>query len=350
MSTEVVPFEQKANNGAVAVRDIDSWVLVVRDVAKLAEFICNTEFVPGPLRGKPAAITAAMLAGREAGIPPLRALSHVHIVDGRPSLSAEQKRALALAAGHEISYEEVTTERCIVKGRRRGSEAWSHVTWTMDDAKRASLTGKQNWRNYPRRMLEARATGELCDMLFPDATAGLPTFEELVDDTDATGITTGDAAPPKRRTAQRARASKAPAGREQPADGNAASPAPDPPVSTTPAPPLPGEPGYDDPPEPPAAEAEPEESTVDDDQPITRPQSRRLHATFTALDITERDRRLRIASLIVGHELASSDELTKGEATVLIDTLSSIENSDDPAGNLAEILDALRESSQQQEE
>ncbi|MGH3402463.1 MAG: hypothetical protein ACRDRJ_08130, partial [Streptosporangiaceae bacterium] len=160
---------------------VDGWITVASDVSKLADYIAETDFVPKALRNRPAAIAACILTGRELGIGPMASLKSIHMVQGTPSLSAEYKRARALAAGHQIAIDESNSTRCVVRGRRSGSESWVTVAWTLDMAKRAKLTGKDVWQQYPQRMLQARATSELCDLLFPDATLGLPTTEELED-------------------------------------------------------------------------------------------------------------------------------------------------------------------------
>jgi hypothetical protein len=323
MSTDIEPYRGRQE---IAHRDVvDGWTGVIQDVSRLATMVAETDFVPKALRNKPAAITAAILAGREVGIPPMRALQHMHIVDGRPTMSAEQKRAQALAAGHDIVYVETTTTRCVVKGRRSGSDQWTTVTWTMDDAKAAKLDGKDNYRKHPRRMLQARATGELCDLLFPDATGGLATFEQAVDETDAAvAATEGHAEPAKRNTARRrtaVTAQPAAAVPEQPAAASA--PAAD-------MPPLPGEPGYDEP--APAAPAE---------EPITAPQRAKILATFNNMGVTDRDRRLHISAAIVNRPLSSANDLTKQEAMVLIDALEVAAGQPDPVGYLEEVIAAV---------
>ena len=73
-------------------RDTDNWVEVLPAVGDLATQISGTEFVPVALRGKPAAIAAAILTGREVGIPPMQSLSGIHVVDGWPTLSSELMR------------------------------------------------------------------------------------------------------------------------------------------------------------------------------------------------------------------------------------------------------------------
>ena len=331
--------------------EVDSWTAVMPDVVKLAEYVANTDFVPKALRGKPAAIAAAILSGREMNIGPMRALAHVHMIEGRPSLSAEQKRAAALAAGHEISYVETGTTRCIVKGRRKGSDEWTQVTWTIDDAQKASLAGRENWRKWPRRMLQARATGELVDLLFPDASAGLATTEELVDDTDAAGISNGEA--PKKRTARRQTAVQsehptAEASGALRADSTLGSVATYTPQAT--APPLPGEDGYDTEPLTVAQMTEYEQLKQEpgnsDSKPgpsagITKAQLTKLHALFGQLDWTDREDRLRAASVIVGRKLGSSKDLTKAEAIALINTLETCTTQPDPQDALTQLLAAV---------
>lgn len=208
----------------------------------LAERIAKTDFVPSALRGKPEAVLAAILTGNELGLPPMTAINKIHVIEGRPSLSAEVMRALVQAAGHEIWLEESNTTKATVGGRRRDTSNASYITWTIDDANRANLGGKQNWKRYPRAMLVARATGELCRFLFSDVLAGISyTVEEVEDgftlegdDALADPVMDGrpeGVAPPKKPTSKRQRKPKKP-------------PASPPPASA--GPPLPGEEGYDD--------------------------------------------------------------------------------------------------------
>ena len=47
------------------------------------------DFVPPALRGKFEAVLACILAGHEAGVSPMQALSKIHIIEGRPAMAAE---------------------------------------------------------------------------------------------------------------------------------------------------------------------------------------------------------------------------------------------------------------------
>lgn len=145
---------------------------------KLAQRLCNTEFVPQAFRGKPENILAAILTGHEHGIGPMQALQSINVIQGKPTLAPELMRALVARAGHRVDTLEYTESIVTLKGTRSDTGAISEVSWTMDDAKRANLTGKGAWKTYPRSMLLARATAELCRLMFPDIIAGLSYTEE----------------------------------------------------------------------------------------------------------------------------------------------------------------------------
>jgi hypothetical protein len=147
-----------------------------------ARRIAQTEFVPGSFRNRPEAILAAIMAGRELGLPPMQSLSQIAIIDGRPALSAFAMRALITSRGHELWVEDSTSTRCILGARRRGTERDMRVMWTWDDALRAELSGKRNWQHYPRQMLLARATGDIGRLGFADILGGMPYVTEEIED------------------------------------------------------------------------------------------------------------------------------------------------------------------------
>ena len=126
-----------------------------------------------------------MLYGDEVGLGPMQSLAKIAVINGRPTLAAEAQRALILQAGHDLWIEEATVTRCTVCGRREAASRVSRVTWTLDDAKRAGIAGKQPWRAYPRQMLLARASAELARAVFADAIGGMAATEELAEGDEA---------------------------------------------------------------------------------------------------------------------------------------------------------------------
>ena len=154
---------------------------ILADAVRLAEVICDTELVPVSLRRRPDAVVAVVLAGHELGLGPMQSLQTIDLIQGRPSLSPEGMRALVLSRGHGLIIEagdEAATVHC--HRLEWPPDRWSSFTFTLEDAKRANLLGKDNWRQYPRAMLTARATAEACRAVWPDVIAGLSyTAEEL---------------------------------------------------------------------------------------------------------------------------------------------------------------------------
>ena len=136
-------------------------------------YIVKAGALPPALRGKPADIMLVMLAGREAGIGPIHALSKIHVIEGRPTMSAELMAGLVHRAGHELTIVDTTNERCEVFGRRRGAERGSTFVFTMEDAQKANLVKKGPWQQYPANMLRARCIANICRSVFPDVLMGI---------------------------------------------------------------------------------------------------------------------------------------------------------------------------------
>jgi hypothetical protein len=58
-------------------------------------------------------------------------------------------------------------------GQRHGEDEVERVDWDLARAKNAGLGTGDNWKKYPRAMLLARATSELCRLKFADIVGGL---------------------------------------------------------------------------------------------------------------------------------------------------------------------------------
>ena len=157
----------------------DEWVRI----QELAEKINKTEFVPAGLRGRPEAVIAALIAGREIGVGPMQSLQHVSVIDGKVNYSAELLMAKIRQGGHSLKVE-YGQDSVRVSGTRRDTGDAHTVIWTMEMAAKAGLAGKRNWQQYQRTMLTWRAVTELSRVLFADLTMGLLSYtaEELGDE------------------------------------------------------------------------------------------------------------------------------------------------------------------------
>lgn len=161
-----------------------AWDVMKRQGSELLK----TGFLPSSIK-TPEQFIAIVLKGRELGLPPMYACNHIVVIQGKPTMSAEVMLAMIFknCPGAKIQYLEVSGEKCSIKASRPGSDA-SVFSFSMDDAKAAGLTSKENWRKYPRAMLRSRCISELARSLFPDCVAGVSyTAEELGAITDESG-------------------------------------------------------------------------------------------------------------------------------------------------------------------
>ena len=311
--------------------EVDSWVHILAPVGDLAAKIAGTDFVPAAFKGKPAAVAGAILFGRELGLPPMTTLKNTYVVHGTPDLSAEAQRALVLAAGHEIEFEEVTATRCKMRGRRTGSEVWTQAAYTMDEAKQSGDFAKNgNYKTRPQEMLIARCTSRLCSMIFPDVTGGFSSavnvpLVQADDEPQSQPQVTEQATVTVRQEVKKPRTRSKPKIEPKQAEP-AAQPEPEAPAE----PPLPGEDGYDEfTGEILDAEIEPETEPFDDEpEMITAAQSRKLFACLKALHIDDRDHGLSMIADILARPVESTKTLTKAEASMVVSTLDEMARRD----------------------
>lgn len=306
---------------------------VVTTAYDLATKMCVTSFVPTDWRKKPEEVMACVLMGRELGVPPMTALSKINVIKGKPVAEAQLLRALIFAAGHDLWFEDETNTKVTACGRRAHwpEDRIQRVTFTIDDAKAAGLAGKDNWRKWPRAMLKARASGELCRDIFADVLAGISfTVEEvdagaLDDETKAVTLSPEELEEPGTQTR------KAPAKKKSAGEKAAAR-------KRAPAKPRQTEDDGDDIVDAvivgdddeadvgePAAPAEPESSSPtpdDNDNPefITDAQHRKLMAEMSDAGFDD-DARHAAVDAITDGRTQSSKGLTKGEASELIESL-----------------------------
>lgn len=116
------------------------------EMLRRANVLAKTELVPKALRGKPEAIVLVGAYGAELGVPFTTSLQQIDVIEGRPNPSAQLRVALIRRAGHEVRWGETSSERAVIRGRRREDardpDAWSEVVWTIEDARRAGLVDR----------------------------------------------------------------------------------------------------------------------------------------------------------------------------------------------------------------
>ena len=335
-----------ARIGSPGTQDFDSWTAVASEVVKLANVIYDTPFVPDGLKTGPA-VAAAILAGRELGLGPMTSLANVHVIHGKPGLSALLMRALIMAQGHGWRDVDVTDTRVVIEGRRKGEAEWTRVTFTADQAK----TAKIDLAGYPQDKLYARATTRLARRKFADVIAGMPYSAEDLEDGTPEGavlagesyrdeLKTAEAAPaPAPRTAQRRQRAE-PKPDPTPASAAASAPTSE---ATTPAaaaqtarptktddglPPLPGE-------DEPVDASQPLDEGVhpfdrDKHGTATRGKGGQLTALWTVLNtvylFTDKDEARKVVEKLISRKLdgGTTGDLSFNEARGVLNSLDLI--------------------------
>lgn len=122
---------------------------------------------------------AAML-----GIHPMAGLTSIHIIEGKPSLSAGLWASLAREAGHRVrvwTEGEGDSIKAICTIVRSDDPDFEYrVEWTVADMRAAGLENKDNWKKYRRSMLKSRAITECVREACPEVAMGAAyTPEEL---------------------------------------------------------------------------------------------------------------------------------------------------------------------------
>src|SRR6185437_13947108 len=121
-----------------------------------------------------------MLLAQAEGMHPMAAIQDFDIVQGRPARKTHSILARFQAAGGSVSWEEIGAQRaCGTFQHKQGGSL--RVEWTIEQAKRVGLTGKDNWKNYPQAMLRARCIAEGVRAVYPGAIGGMLSVEEAQD-------------------------------------------------------------------------------------------------------------------------------------------------------------------------
>lgn len=147
---------------------------------ELAERFIESGFLPAAIT-TPAQALAIMLTGRELGLPPMLSLRMIHVVDGKPGMASELILARFRQAGGRHRWLETNAQIARIQLIAPGdSPDWAQTfQFTIEEAKRAEVTGKKNWQKYPAAMLRARVASLAVRAVAPEVSSGLHDPDEL---------------------------------------------------------------------------------------------------------------------------------------------------------------------------
>ena len=260
----------------------------LNDRMNYAKALSVSDLLPKAYRNSPGNVLVAIEYGRALGLEPMAAIQGIHIVEGKPTASAQLIGALVRNAGHRLRVTGDDHQATATIVRSDDPDFEFTAVWTMERAAKAGLAGRGPWKTYPAAMLKARAVTEVSRDACPEVLSGVAYTEEEL----------GHAKP-------------------------ATAPPPVPPVVTrqpAPAPePVPVEEAL-------IVDHDTGEivdaQLVEEPEPdaATKAQLGKIGALCGDLGL-DRDQRLAFATAVVGHTIASASELTKAQASAVIEEL-----------------------------
>lgn len=166
MSTTITPFAPAS----------------LEQAESLADKIAKSSLLPAALRNKPGDVLVILITGHELGLSPMQALRGMHVIEGKAAMSADLMVALAQKDRATCEYfrmVESTDQKAVYETKRAGHPSPVRMEFTLDQAKAAGLTGRDNWRKYPAAMLRARCASALARAVYPDLFMGVYDPDEL---------------------------------------------------------------------------------------------------------------------------------------------------------------------------
>lgn len=171
-------------------------LIPLEELKQMATYVCKGNLFGMP---SPEATLSLMLLSQADGIHPMDAMRKYHIIKGRPSMRAEAMLAEFQANGGRIQWLKRCDTECSAKfSHPSGGEL--EVSWTIDRAKKAGLTGNPTWSKFPTQMLSARCISEGVRAVFPAVVCGVYTPEEVEDFDSPKVVRTAEPTPTKTET------------------------------------------------------------------------------------------------------------------------------------------------------
>lgn len=149
----------------------------VQDMATMADAIARSGLFG---MKTPEQALALMLVAQAEGQHPATITQDYDIIQGKACRKTHSVMARFQQMGGKVEWHTLTdgVAEATFSHPQGGS---LRIAWTFEQAKKAGLTGKDNWRNYPRAMLRARCIAEGIRAVYPAAIGGMMVSEEAQD-------------------------------------------------------------------------------------------------------------------------------------------------------------------------
>lgn len=169
-----IVLSDQASSGSLQISTID-------DLGRISKMMAGSGFFSDCRDAAQAGVK--ILAGLELGFPAFASLTGIHIINGKPVMSANLMAAAIKRSGrYNYRAIELTDQVCELEIFEKFNGSWEPVgrsRFTIDDAKTANLsTGKNadTWRKFTKNMLFARAVSNAVRWYAADIFLGAPVY------------------------------------------------------------------------------------------------------------------------------------------------------------------------------
>jgi hypothetical protein len=163
---------QKLNQGAIV-----SNIVPFQDMQSMSSAIAKSGLFG---MKSPDQALALMLVAQAEGMHPATITQDYDIIQGKACRKTHSVLARFQQAGGKVEWHQLTDAIAEATFSHPSGGALK-MSWTFEQAKKAGLTNKDNWRNYPRAMLRARVIAEAIRTVYPAAIGGMLLSEEAQD-------------------------------------------------------------------------------------------------------------------------------------------------------------------------
>ena len=128
-------------------------------------------------------------AGHELGFAPMASMTGIAIIQNKPVVGANLMASRIRMSGYNYEVRELTEKRCEIDFYDTEKKLLGTSVFTMEDAGRIGLSGKDNWKKYPKNMLFARSISNGIKWYCPEVMQGQTVYtpDELGGDVDEDG-------------------------------------------------------------------------------------------------------------------------------------------------------------------
>lgn len=176
MDTSTALAVHRANAALTPAQKDEYW--------KEAVTLIKSGLFPKKFNGSPEQAYLCALYGHELGMSAQESWAKIHMIEGQPTLSVHLQVAKAREAIPNLIWKivEHNSEICVIEHGRTKDDL-QRTDFTINEAKAANLTSKNNWRNDTKAMLYARAAGRAIRWFYPETQRGGIVYntEELSD-------------------------------------------------------------------------------------------------------------------------------------------------------------------------